>query len=482
MIEKEKSRILIERALQAGRRFQGVHTQCVHYNALDPESRETIPVYENALFALALLKSRTAETVAEARVILERILYHQSHPPSVTAGNFPIYFHESPHCYSRWMGAKLFAPLYAIYKGFHTVLGDELRQKTSSALLALSEYALRSMEQHTPDYGVRLQIGAGLFAVGSLLKQPELESCGRNILDDLLLMGQQCFWLSRDGIGEMLISLQMVYGKISESPWRSFWEHLKRSWHPVLQTYRGPAFEEFQKGAFPDSSLYDAYFALFRENECIHDLHAILIADTQECIETGETLCFESETKKPQWIVDSSPSHTWSAIDQVDPNFRTQKGFHPFYLQWKGDKELHSLVCAGGRFSQMRYERTQHGLDLIFTLSEPVENDHPLENREIVFYCSTNNPLKISVQGHSATTFKLGETVEILSGGKISMRFTLETGEGQFLGHLMPGNRPAQLLATKNRPQQAFDRQIFLRTLRKAGPCVVRVSIEIISV
>lgn len=476
-----------ERALEAGRHWQSPHSQFVQYTPLDPSCREVAPLYENALFILALLKSRTAENIGEAKVLLERLLFHQARAPSLSAGNFPRYLHESPTCHSRWMGIKLLAPLYQSYQLFHTVLGEDLRQKSAEALLTLCGYALQTLEKESAaDYGIALQIGAGVCAVGRLFDRSDLVSDGEQILNDLEKLGLQPHWLSREGLGEMVIHLQMAYGKISESPWKFFWQHLKSTWHPVWKIYRGPAFEEFQEELSPKATLYDRLMASFNgEMPChsslisICDLHGILIVDTQDRMEVPVDVVYEAKVGDAAWKIYSSAQCAWSVIEQPGADSQSQKGCHPFLLQWKAEGSLYSLAVAGGRFSAMQHRVTEKGVDLIFELSAPVENDHPLENREISFFCTAYDGLKIDVEGVAATTFRLGERVEIAAGGKIGLRIVLDHGEGDFLGHLMPGNRPAQLAVKKNQPGKAFDRQIFVRTLRKSGPCTLRVSIEL---
>ena len=161
---------------------------------------------------------------------------------------------------------------------------------------------------------------------------------------------------------------------------------------------------------------------------------------------------------------------------KMDPQHK--KGYHLFYLQWKNDDKHYSLVCAGGHINKMTYKSRGSEIDLYFTMSEPVTSEHPLENRELLFYCTAHDDVKINVEGILATTFKLGDTVHIESKLNLSLKFELEDGEGEFLGHLMPGHRPSQRLVSKRYPTKANDWQIFLRTIRKKSPCTIHVTLK----
>ena len=64
------SRDLLDRILQFSRKLQSAQTGFLHlnYQALPEEQQDSIPLVENFLFALALLRSRTAENIQEAMV------------------------------------------------------------------------------------------------------------------------------------------------------------------------------------------------------------------------------------------------------------------------------------------------------------------------------------------------------------------------------------------------------------------------------
>lgn len=481
-------RRLIELAIEAGRNHQSEQTKFVHYNYHSEECDhyDTIPVYENFLFVLALLKSRKGDYIQEAKLLLKRLLSYQTDASDQGAGNFPIYLHESPTCYSRWQGVKLLAPLYWMLKKFHHILGDELREKTKKSLEYLTIYCLRTLQENPADYLTTLRIASGAFSVGQFLENSKFEKEGSEMLNDLLQLGCQPIWFSRQGIAGILSSLQMVYNKISESPWKFFWNHAEKMWHPTLQSYCGPAFDERQLEKAPEPSLYDFYLLSFSQMppskiSAIHVCHlkTILIHSGEDSADSMNSKDFDGSIGETNWSVKSSEQFAYSVIDQhskMDP--RLKKGFHPFYLQWKNDGKLYSLACAGGHINKMTYKSRGSEIDLYFTLSEPMISEHPLENRELIFYCTAHDDVKINVEGTRATTFKLGDTVQVETKLNLSLKFELEDGEGEFLGHLMPGNRPSQRPVSKQYPTEANDWQIFLRTIRKKSPCTIHVTLK----
>ncbi len=114
----------VELAIKAGRARQSPLTGFVHHSNENPErGSETIPVYENFCFALALFRTKVAENVLEAKVLLERLFAFQ------TPEGFPIYLHEFPQCKSRKLEQKLSIVVRFLLRDFSAVLGESLRVK-----------------------------------------------------------------------------------------------------------------------------------------------------------------------------------------------------------------------------------------------------------------------------------------------------------------------------------------------------------------
>ncbi len=114
----------IELALKAGRKRQSTLTGFVHYCSEHPEkSSETIPTYENFCFALALLRSRIAENVLEAKALLEKLA---GIPSRSRVSCLSPRISSLPLCRPQiqTLSHPLFYPA-----GFSFVLGEKLREQ-----------------------------------------------------------------------------------------------------------------------------------------------------------------------------------------------------------------------------------------------------------------------------------------------------------------------------------------------------------------
>ncbi len=96
MEEVDLVRQLVELAVTSGRSHESPQTLLVHFcHEKQGESvNDTIPVYENLLFALALLRMQTVSNILEAKTLFGKILAFQN----LETGNFPRYIHEYPAC------------------------------------------------------------------------------------------------------------------------------------------------------------------------------------------------------------------------------------------------------------------------------------------------------------------------------------------------------------------------------------------------
>ncbi|WP_194848437.1 hypothetical protein [Candidatus Neptunochlamydia vexilliferae] len=106
----EEKRQLIDLALQAARHYESPQTGLIHFCYEDEGSRETIPLFENFCFCLALLRTFSKDNVEEAKERLERLLAFQ-----LEEGNFPTYLHQYPN---RGWSRHPFFPLQLISKHF----------------------------------------------------------------------------------------------------------------------------------------------------------------------------------------------------------------------------------------------------------------------------------------------------------------------------------------------------------------------------
>ncbi|MFS8563022.1 MAG: hypothetical protein LVR00_01270 [Rhabdochlamydiaceae bacterium] len=122
---------LVNLALLATRKRQSRETGFVHYSYEHPESRDTIPLFENFCFVLTLFKTRMADHVLEGKALLEKLLSFQ------VGKNFPVYLHEFPLCRDLKLGKNIYPVIFWLLKDFYAVLGESLRNALQKLLLTL---------------------------------------------------------------------------------------------------------------------------------------------------------------------------------------------------------------------------------------------------------------------------------------------------------------------------------------------------------
>lgn len=124
---------LIDLAVLAGKKRLSPRTHFVHLFPTD-DSADTIPIYENFCFALALFRTRTAESITLGKSIVERLL-----PFQCEDGNFPVFLHEYPKAHHFHLSLKIAPILIYLLRFFSNILGS-LQPKIEQALaLALKE-------------------------------------------------------------------------------------------------------------------------------------------------------------------------------------------------------------------------------------------------------------------------------------------------------------------------------------------------------
>ena len=121
-------------AFLAGKKRQSPRTGFVHLYYGNETAADTIPIYENFCYVLALLFQKKGETVLEAKKLLARLL-----PFQIEEGNFPIYLHDFPQCYDIYLGLKI-GPILLKIRNFKAVLGEEIFEKIDRALRKLFSF------------------------------------------------------------------------------------------------------------------------------------------------------------------------------------------------------------------------------------------------------------------------------------------------------------------------------------------------------
>jgi hypothetical protein len=360
----------VDLALKAGRKRQSEITRFVHHCYEDPARHaETIPVYENFCFALALLRSRTAENVLEAKALLEKLFAFRA------GKEFPVYLHEYPHCRYAGLGSKLYPVVFFILRDFHTVLGEKLRA---------------DLVQLQNDYS---------FMEPALPKTPEE-------------------W------AQFLIYSQIAgCGKA---------DALKQ-WDPECLAFIGP---QKQERGEPAVTLYDLFLGEWGGRFSTRALQDHPVHLQASLVYPGDaSFSAPAQTALCQFWGSGHPTHS-------------------------------SLIHSPGQVIE------EEGSLRIILPEKEVQ-----EEIEAAYFCNHHASTEFFINGQKANTFQLGDTVQVISEGQtIEISFILESGEGQFWGHIYRGNRPGQLSCRGDEKYEAYDWVVGLRTIKRGASAVIRLA------
>lgn len=483
---------LNEMALTAGRKRQSPQTGYIHYfyQDLDQEDiQQTIPIFENACFVLALLRSKTSEQMLEAKELLDRLLCFQI----PQEGNFPIYVHEYPQGKNRFLGAQLLPVFYYILREFHLVLGTELKQRLHVATSHLMRYTLEAFDEKAPSYSVGVKIAAAAQVLGVYFHDEALQRRGDELLNQYLEMNLQTAWFIPMAIADLCIALQMVYTHISKSPWKDFWQHLIQTWHQPTNTYVGPNLRQYQQGDEPQPTLYDLFLGYFSQGfsqralkDLPYHLQAVVVLPSEERMPAMQ-YPFSShgllkEEEPCHWFFYQQEKFAYSLIYQINKkNAVYSHAFHPLSLVWGNKERVHTFVCQGGNFDAFLFEPKENEIEITISLAPTYSLEEREKSRELAFFFDIEPQVKMAIHDETATTFHLTETVTLTTPQmKVSLMMALKSGEGEFLGHLMKGNRPSQILNKGVHRFKAYDWQLFLRTLRRSETCQLKATLRIL--
>lgn len=485
-MEINLGRQLNDMALAAGRKRQSPQTGYVHYfyHDLEEDIQQTIPIVENVYFVLALLRTKTSEQITEAKEILDRLLFFQNQD-----GNFPIYIHEYPTCKDRFLGVQLLPAFYSILEEFQLVLGAELKQRLFSATSRLLQYALKAIDEKTPPYTIGLKIAASAKVLGVYLKDSAIEQVGVKLLDEFLNMGLQLAWFIPPSIADICVALQMAYTRIQESPWKDFGQHLIQTWHRPTCTYIGPGLKQYQQGDEPQPTLYDLFLGYFNQGfseralrDAPYHLQAVLIRPTEEIFPLVQyPLKAEGLLNQSRWFIYQQDKFAYSLVKlDVLQNPTLENAFHPLSLVWGNKEKVHTFVCQAGNFNSFEFLPKENEIELMVQLSSDYELESREKAREFAFFFDVEPDVKMTIHGEAATTFDLAEEFILTTPQvELSLIISLTKGEGEFLGHLMRGNRPSQIQLKGSHRFKAYDWQLFFRTLRRSSTCQLKASLRI---
>ena len=409
-------RELVDIAFKAGRRYLSPQTDLIHYCYEDERSTDTVPIFENLCYCLTLFRTLVRDHVQEGKKRLKHLLAFR-----MDDGRFPIYLHQySKECIPNTI-QKLefchsqrsrFSPLEA--GTYPRDRCDAERVKDWDADTGkkqfLNHVRYRSYRTMYPLYLINKYFH-------KVIEEPLRSEIQRNLI--LPLPPTEITHSKEAGLMALHLTCQ-GYNLDSLSP---FWDFEK-------ELYSGPLGDERQRKGEIETTLFDLFMGhsprLLKPHP-IH-LHASLVFYPENGAEAPP---ISAGYPKP-----------------------IGKGFHLYRKVWKEEEHLHTLVCQDKNIIQEENN---------FTYSEEIPDE---KNRmELSFYTDRAEEKTILINGEKGTVFKLGDTISIVTSVKtVNFTFKILEGDGDFLGHLSFGNRPAQL---ETHDFTAYDWKIGIRTLRR---------------
>lgn len=420
----------VELNLAAAKKRKSAQTGFIHYcyTSLPGDRQDTIPLYENFCYVLALLRSRLSEHVLEGKALLEKLIAFE------VGGNFPIYIHDYPECKDRSLSLDLLPVLHWMLHDFRAVLGEGLSTQLNELIRRILFHAERIHAERP--------LSSAAWVKWKGYADPDA-------LDSFA-------FTSAEGWADYLIALQMAEskGKNIEADLNRVRSH----WHPHLHVFLGP---QSQEKTEPKLTLFDLFFS--------HDMHSYANRALSDHPVHLQASLVHSMTPS---VSDPSPG-AFAQLITDDPR-------QGYVLFW-GDKEAaHSLVCDH-RNAAMQAQLSENGAVLDMTLPEGWE---PTEQPELPLslFCNLDDAHAITINGQKATAFQLTDAIGITSGQRrIQIRFSCIEGEGVFFGHLLRANRPTQQSCQGALRFEAYDWQISIRTIRRTSRCVLSVNLSYLS-
>lgn len=480
-------------ALAWAERHLSEQTTYVHYNPhyAFEEGYQTIPIFENLLYAYALLKNKMAESVTEGKRILKGILQFQNLSEPLTLGNFPIYMHEYPLCRDRQHGVHLLPVLYWILVQFRLVLGSDLERELQERVRALLGYCEKSHGEKPFPPSMTLKLAAALCGFGQVFGDAGMSQRGESCLQQELGAWKASAppeWFSPLHLSDLLVAFQISDFLKIACGWEDFWKFLDETYHRQTATYAGPSFYEFQWKEAPQTTPYHFYLSYFSGvlpkrllNPELPGIYACLVQPSLRRISSEEaTVDLSGNCEGRPWKFHKDLSNAYSLISAQGNKLDTAwKGVLPLRLSWGTAAEVHTLVAQGGNYETLSFSVDKNCIMLDYALSSVFDTEDRERRREVILSVDRSAKMRLLVNGEASTTFQLGDWIDLLSDGmKVRLQFTLTQGEGQFIGHLMPGNRASQLALKHENRFNAYDTLIFLRTHRRSADCRIHVKIE----
>lgn len=471
-------RRLNEWALTTGRNYQSTQTKFIHYfhGPFSEEKSDTIPLYENTLFVLALFRSRLMENMQEAKQLLCHLLAFQIQTPLSFKGSFPLYLHHYPNCQDFAVTLKILTPFYWILKQFGSILGNELKHQLEQAIQLALEFCLKIHEEKPFSYPLAVRLAACQIA---------FKKNSSEIFNPLILQ-QLTSWHTTSHLSDILVGLQMIVPELSQSPWQPLWQRIEETWHRQTASYMGPHIREWEEQGEAKATLYDLYAGYFSnqfssraEQQNIFQLQGVLVQPTADRFSFVEKRRARGEYKQQNWQTFLYPNYAYTLFEKNHlPNPSLDKTWTTFRFVWGDLKKMFSFVCQGGQGEKVQVKQKDETFELIFDLNHSLLEEMNHKEKVVEFFISCTSDVQFKLNDQLTNTFKLDQLLQLNLGPfKFTMQWKLLSGKGDFFGHWMYGNRPSQL-DQEGSFAKAQDWTFFLRSLRHQEDCRIQVLLE----
>lgn len=428
--EEINRRKVVELCLKECRRRLSSQTGYIHYcyEAHEEEVHHTIPVLENFTYALALFRTKTAENISEAKELITKLFVFEVN------GNFPVYLHEFPTTRDPNLSAHLLPVFYHLFQEYHQVLGEEFTALLNKKIAKILKYLTKCADEKM----LSKPAEAKFRAYTSQLEQ----------FDFIPKSPKE--W------ADYIVSLQM---QPSLSDLYERYEQVAKCWHKYMCSYVGVFHQFHQDKNEPLVTLYDLFMGQFYQHFSSRSVQS-------HPVQMQASLVYDAPFQLP--IIHPEKKY----ITRFQPDERLS-----FIMFWGSEKHTHSLVCD--RKKCRINIKNEHYVELIFALPDEVPYIEDALT-ELAFYLNINESNKIFINGQKATTFALGDHVEIQSSGlSITLVFSSLEEDNRFMGHLALSNRPGQLALKGSNVYEAYDWRISLRTLERTPLSHIKVKMLI---
>ncbi len=441
----ETERRLVQLASEYGKSLISPQTGYLHYFGPQAETHTAIPFLENLYLALIWMKTRTAEYIQQGSELLSRILEFRSDR------NFPCYLHEYPVCKDSLLWAKSLLPLTLISRHFGHVLGSETRiklQQTISILL-----------QNSGELPLFLKARV---------------DCAKNVLDSSSPVSEDLFCNSwKKQPLEQCAEIAAAFYSINAALPDALFDRLRSQWDPARHAVCSN--DAKQTGYFPQITSYDILMYYLQgaiparsDLTCSHALlfAALLPMECADPIIENITTPFTCSVR--------------SKLEPFPPHEDTFQNI--FYALWGKASHPATFVCQVAPQVLCEAQKYHDGADLLFSFREDFSGSDDDNAKEISFFFNLLKDQKFTFFSPEGVANVFHEnrplTLEI-EGMKFVLQFEIYEGEGQFAGHIFPGNRPAQICTKGQHRYALFDRQILLRTVARNLDTKIKVSVRL---